>query len=88
VKEGGFRVNFIEVCEWFDGCDRLKIIFKSRKNKITKFSLILNMIKIIIINVWFVVEKNINMKYFIKNIFTKNVIKKFVINNYFLNLIL
>ena len=88
MKEGGFRVNFIEVCEWFDGCDRLKIIFKSRKNKITKFSLILNMIKIIIINVWFVVEKNINMKYFIKNIFTKNVIKKFVINNYFLNLIL
>jgi len=76
VKEGGFRVNFIEVCEWFDGCDRLKIIFKSRKNKITKFSLILNMIKIIIINVWFVVEKNINMKYFIKNIFTKKCNKK------------
>jgi len=61
VKDGGFRVNFIEVCEWFNGCDRLKIIFKSRKNKITKFSLILNMIKIIIINVWFVVEENINM---------------------------
>jgi len=51
VKGGGFRVNFIEVCELFNGCDRLKIIFKSRKNKITKFSLILNMIKIIIINV-------------------------------------
>jgi len=61
VKDGGFRVNFIEVCEWFNGCDKLKIIFKSRKNKITKFSLILNMIKIIIINVWFVVEKNINL---------------------------
>jgi len=57
VKEGGFRVNFIEVCEWFDECHRLKIIFKSRKNKITKFSLILTMIKILIINVWFVVEK-------------------------------
>ena len=61
MKDGGFRVNFIEVCEWFNGCDKLKIIFKSRKNKITKFSLILNMIKIIIINVWFVVEENINM---------------------------
>jgi len=29
VKVGGFRVNFVEVCEWFDGCDRLKNIFKS-----------------------------------------------------------
>ena len=28
VKMGGFRVKFVEVCEWFDGCDRLKIIFK------------------------------------------------------------
>jgi len=35
VKEGGFRVKFVKVCEWFNGCDRLKIIFKSRKNKIT-----------------------------------------------------
>jgi len=61
VKVSGFRVNFVEVCEWFDECDRLKIIFKSIKIMITKFSLILNMIKIIIINVWFVVEKNINM---------------------------
>jgi len=34
---GGLRVKFVkEVCEWFDGCDRLKIIFKSKKNKITK----------------------------------------------------
>jgi len=24
-----FRVKFVEVCEWFDGRDRLKIIFKS-----------------------------------------------------------
>jgi len=29
VKVGGFTVKFGEVCEWFDGCDRLKIIFKS-----------------------------------------------------------
>ena len=29
VKEGGFRVKFVKDCEWFDGCDRLKIIFKS-----------------------------------------------------------
>jgi len=39
VKEGGFRVKFVEVCVWFDGSDRLKVIFKSRKNKITKFPL-------------------------------------------------
>jgi len=41
----GFRVNFVEVCEWFDEFDRLKIILKSRKNKITKLSFMLNMIK-------------------------------------------
>jgi len=45
VKVSGFRVKFVEVCEWFDECDRLKVIFKSRKNKITKLSFILNMIK-------------------------------------------
>jgi len=45
VKEGGFKVKFLKVCEGFDGCDRLKIIFKSRKNKITKLSFILKMIK-------------------------------------------
>jgi len=28
VKEGGFRVKFVKVYEWFDGYDRLKIIFK------------------------------------------------------------
>ena len=45
VKVGGFRLKFVEVCEWFNGCDRLKIIFKWRNNKITKLSFILNMIK-------------------------------------------
>jgi len=59
VKVSGFRVKFIEVREGFDGCDKLKIIFKSRKNKVTKFSFILNMIKILIIKFWFVVEKNL-----------------------------
>jgi len=49
VKEAAFKVKFDKVCQIFDGCDRLKIIFKSRKNKITKLSIILNMIKIIII---------------------------------------
>jgi len=44
VKEGGFRVKFVQVCEWFDGSDRLEIIFKSWKNKITQLSFILNMI--------------------------------------------
>ena len=29
VKVIGFRVKFVEVCESFDECDRLKIIFKS-----------------------------------------------------------
>jgi len=28
VKVGGLRVKFVKVCELFDGCDRLKIIFK------------------------------------------------------------
>jgi len=45
LKLSGFRVKFVEDCEWFEGCDRLKIIFKSRNNKITKLSFILNMIK-------------------------------------------
>jgi len=29
MKVSGFRVKFVEVCESFDECDRLKIIFKS-----------------------------------------------------------
>jgi len=45
VKVSGFRVKFVEVCKLFDGCDRLKVIFKSRKNKIIKFFFIFNMIK-------------------------------------------
>ena len=45
VKVGGFRVKFVKVCEWFDGCDRLNIIFKSSKNNITKMSFILTVIK-------------------------------------------
>jgi len=45
VKVGGYRVKFVKVCEWFDGRDRLKIIFKWRKNKITKISFILTIIK-------------------------------------------
>ena len=45
VKVSGFRVKFVGVCEWFDGCDRLKIIFKAIKNKITKSSIILKIIK-------------------------------------------
>ena len=39
MKVNGFRVKFVEVCEWFDGCDKLKFIFKSRKTKINKFNL-------------------------------------------------
>jgi len=29
VKVGALRVKFVKICERFDGCDRLKIIFKS-----------------------------------------------------------
>jgi len=57
VKETVFRVNFDKVGEWFDGCDRLEIIFKSSKNKITKLSFILNMIRNYHYIIWFVVEK-------------------------------
>jgi len=46
---GGLRVDFVKVCEWLDGCDRLEIILKSKKNKITKLYFILKIIKIIII---------------------------------------
>jgi len=42
---GGFRVKFVKVCEWFDGCNRLQIILKSKKNKITKLYFILKIIK-------------------------------------------
>jgi len=45
VKVSGLRIMFVEVCEWFDEFDRLKIIFKLRKNKITKLSFMLSMIK-------------------------------------------
>jgi len=45
VNVRGFRVKFVKVCEWFHGCDRLKIIFKSRKNKITKMFFNLKIIK-------------------------------------------
>ena len=42
---GGLRVKLVKVCELCDGCDRLKIIFKSKKNKITKLYFILKIIK-------------------------------------------
>jgi len=45
VKVGWFRVKFVKVFEGFDGCDGLKVIFKSRKNKITKLSFIFKIIK-------------------------------------------
>jgi len=45
VKVDEFRVKFLKVYEWFIRCDRLKIIFKSNKNKITKLSFISKIIK-------------------------------------------
>jgi len=35
VKVSGFRVKFVEVCEWFDGCYRLKIILNQEKTRLT-----------------------------------------------------
>ena len=61
VKMGGFRLKFVEVCEWFDGCDRLKIIFKSKKNKMTKLSFILKIIKNCDYISLICCRKNINM---------------------------
>jgi len=34
-----FRLKFVEVCEWFDGSDRLKIIFKSKKRRLPNCTL-------------------------------------------------
>jgi len=42
---GGLRVKFVKIYKWFDGCDSLKIILKSKKNKITKLYFILKIIK-------------------------------------------
>jgi len=42
---GGLIVKFVKICEWFGGCDRLKFILKSKKNKITKLYFILKIIK-------------------------------------------
>jgi len=49
VKVGGLRVKFVKVCEWFDGCDRLQIIFKSKKNKITD-NAVVDAFKLILLN--------------------------------------
>ena len=61
MKESELRVNFVEVCEWFDECDGLKIIIKSRKNKVTKLSFILKMIKNYHCISLICCRKNINM---------------------------
>jgi len=45
VKVGWFRLKFVNVCEWFNVCDRLKIILKSKKNKIPKLYFMLKIIK-------------------------------------------
>jgi len=76
VKVSEFRVMFVEVCEWFDGCDRLNIILKSKNNKITKYYFILK----IIINYHYISliyrgkkYENVEMKvtYFNKKIFKR-----------------
>jgi len=57
VKEGWFRVRFVKVCEWFDGYDRLEIILKTWKNKITNLPFVFNMIRKYHYIILFVVEK-------------------------------
>jgi len=86
VKIYVFRVKFVKVCEWFDGCDRLKIIFKWGKNKITKLYFIFKKIKNYHYISLIFVEKNIKIykmeiKYFLKKYVENNVIKKFIIYN-------
>ena len=39
MKVGGLRVKFVHVCEWFDGCDTLKLIFKSQKTRLQNCTL-------------------------------------------------
>ena len=39
VKDGGFRLKFVKVCEWFDGCDRLKLYLNQRKTKLPNCTL-------------------------------------------------
>jgi len=39
VKVGGFRVKFVKVCEWFDGCDRLKLYLNNKKTRLPKCTL-------------------------------------------------
>jgi len=93
VKVDGLRVKLDKVCEWFDGCDRLKIIFKSKKRKITKFYFILKIIKSYhYINLIYL-RKNMKMykwkwHILIKKYSKDNVTKNFIIKNEFLNLIL
>jgi len=61
VKVSGLRILFVEVCEGFDEFDRLNIIFKSRKNKTTKLSFMLSMIKNYHSISLICCKKNINM---------------------------
>jgi len=39
VKVSGFRVNFVEVSEWFDGCDVLKLYLNQWKTRLTNYPL-------------------------------------------------
>ena len=75
MKEDKLRVNFVEVCEWFDRCDGLKIIFKLRKNYITKLSFILKMIKTYHCISLICCRKNINMYKWKQHILIKNIYK-------------
>ena len=75
MKVGGLRVKFVKVCEWFDGCDRLKIIFKCEKNKITKMSFMLKMIKNYHCKSVICGRKNFNMYKWKLNILIKNIYK-------------
>jgi len=92
-ETGWIKSKFVKVCEWFDRCDRLNIIFKSRKKKIIELYCILKIVK----NYHYIslIYRRKNMKTYkwkwhtlIKNDIKDNIIKTFIIKNYFLNLIL
>ena len=34
MKEGGFRVNFVKVCEWFDGMIDYNLYLNQRKTRL------------------------------------------------------
>ena len=88
----GLTVKFVNVCEWFHGCDRLKIILKSKQNKITKLYFILKIIQYYHYISLIYRRKNyanvpMKVTYFNKKYLKDNLVNNFIIKYSFLNLI-